>query len=180
VIDVLADDGHHWLRVADPGWDDPLDGSYAANNGGRWTPPGSWDTLYLNFDVVTARRQIEHMLEGQPVQIEDLADDAYILIGVRVPDGQRALDVVTAEGVDDVGLPATYPADGSGERVDHKLCWPIAEQAHDAGLDAVWCRSAATLDGVGREFAWWQGDRQAQAVTDPIPLGQWRDADIAV
>jgi hypothetical protein len=93
------------------------------------------------------------MLEGTPFEPDDLADDADDLVTVTLPDAQTALDVVSDPGVAAVGLPASYPATAGGARVPHEDCWPIATGAHDAGLDAVWWRSAATLDGAGRELA---------------------------
>jgi hypothetical protein len=44
-----------WLRVAGPGWIHPLDPGFARHHGGRWNPPGSFPTLYLNADPVVAR-----------------------------------------------------------------------------------------------------------------------------
>jgi hypothetical protein len=41
--------------------------------------------LYLNADVLTARAQIERMLAGSPVRIDDLDDDAYVLVAATVP-----------------------------------------------------------------------------------------------
>ena len=61
-----------WFRVADEKWDDPLDPSFAQRYGGRWNPPGSFPSLYLNEDIATARGQIYRMLEGSPVHPEDL------------------------------------------------------------------------------------------------------------
>ncbi len=34
--------GGTYHRVADPSWREPLDGSYAAFHGGRWTAPGPY------------------------------------------------------------------------------------------------------------------------------------------
>ena len=49
---------HLWVRVAKPDWKDPLDASFAGTHGGRWNPPRSWPTLYLNRDLDTARAQV--------------------------------------------------------------------------------------------------------------------------
>ena len=155
MLHFAVPDGHEWLRVADPGWVDPIDTSYSVTTGGRWNPPGSWAALYLSHDLHTARRQILRMLEGTPFEPGELADDAYDLVTPKLPDRQTALDVVSDAGVAAVGLPASYPAASTGDRVAHQDCWPVATDAHNAGLDGVWCRSAATLDGAGRELAWW-------------------------
>ena len=58
--------GHRWLRLADPAWADPLDPDFARATGGRWNPPGSYPTLYLNEDVVTARINLQLFLAGKP------------------------------------------------------------------------------------------------------------------
>lgn len=174
VLRVAVPDGRAWLRVADPAWNDPIDTSHSVAIGGRWNPPGTWAALYLSHDIDTARLQILRLLEGTPFEPGDLADDAYDLVTVTLPDAQTALDVVSDAGVAAVGLPATYPAMSGGARVPHEKCWPIATDAHDAGLDAVWCRSAATLDGTGRELSWWPGDRQADWDGERSAYGDWR------
>lgn len=174
MLHVAVPDGHEWLRVADPAWDDPIDTSYSVAVGGRWNPPRTWAALYLSLDLDTARLQILRMLEGTPFEPDDLADDAYDLVTVTLPDAQTALDVASDAGVAAVGLPASYPATASGARVPHEECWPIAMDAHDDGLDAVWCRSATTLDGAGRELSWWPGGRQANWDGERSRYGDWR------
>jgi hypothetical protein len=39
MLRVAVPDGHGWLRVADPTWDDPIDTSYSVAVGGRCNPP---------------------------------------------------------------------------------------------------------------------------------------------
>lgn len=148
------------------------------DKGGRWNPPGSWPALYLNRDLNTARSQLDRMLEGTPVQIDDLLDDAYELAAARLPPGQVALDVISDEGVAAAGLPATYPRAATGRCVTWDICWPIARIAFDQGLDGVECRSAATLDGRGRELCWWPRGRQGQPVGGRVPLGHWRQPEV--
>lgn len=114
------------------------------------------------------------MLEGTPFEPDDLANDAYDLVTMTLPDGQTALDVASDAGVAAVGLPASYPATAAGARVPHEECWSIREGAQEAALDGVWCRSAATLDGAGRERAWWPGDRSAHWNHERSPYGDWR------
>lgn len=151
-VPELLSDGRHWFRVADPNWDDPLDPSYAQHHGGRWNPPNSFPTLYLNGDLRTARTQIIHMLEGFPVDPEDL-DAPYVLVTLTLPRGQVVADAVTKEGLDRLGLPSTYPV-FNGVRVSHDECRPIGAAVKLAGLRGVHARSATTPDGSGRELAW--------------------------
>jgi RES domain-containing protein len=68
VIAELLPDGHHWLRIADRHWRDPLDPAFAQARGGRWNPPGTWPTLYLNEDTVTARLNLRAFVAGWPYE----------------------------------------------------------------------------------------------------------------
>lgn len=79
------------MRVVDPSWSDPIDTSYSVASGGRWNPQGAWARLYLSYEIDTGRLQIQRMLEGTPFEPDDLADDAYDLITVNLPDQQTAL-----------------------------------------------------------------------------------------
>jgi len=177
---VRLPDDRVWLRAADPAWDDPLDPSHARDRGGRWNPPGSFPAVYLNGDVATARMQIERMLAGSPVTVDDLDDEAYVLVAATLPDAQTCADATTAAGLRSLGLPDSYPRDSDGAEIDHPVCQPIGRQVHDAGLDGVWCRSACTADAYGRELAWFPSHRRATARpvwSEPLPFGAWRYAE---
>jgi hypothetical protein len=166
-----------WLRVASPNWVNPLDTAWAATQGGRWNPPNSLPTLYLNADVPTAQLQIERLCEGMPFSPEDLSDDAYILVPLRLPTSQRAADAVSVQGLAALGLPASYPLGSDGKVIDRVVCQPIGNQVRELRLNGVWCRSAAASDGRGRELAWFPGARAAQPLRKPpIPFGHWRYA----
>lgn len=168
-----------WLRVAEPEWSDPLDPSYAEEHGGRWNPPRSFPTLYLNGDVVTARLQLERLIDGSPVRVDDLDDNAYVLIAALLPRTQTCADAISAAGLRALSLPETYPRDADGRRVDHGTCQRVGARVHAAGIRGVWCRSACTDDGKGRELAWFPATRRSlarPAWARPLPLGRWRDA----
>jgi len=176
---VRLPDGRLWLRVASPDWEKPLDPSFARTTGGRWNAPNSFPALYLNANVVTARLQIERLLDGTASTPDDLADDAYVLVAAQLPPGELAADAVTDEGLNALGLPASYPVDGRGVPIPHSMCQPIG-----AALEAlppvqgVWCRSACSDDGRGRELAWFaRGHRATAAWRDPLPYRQWRYAE---
>jgi len=86
-------EGHEWLRIADPGWSDPLDPSFAATRGGRWNPPDSHATLYLNEDVVTARLNMQLWASDWPYEPEDLrVEHAPVLVGAELPRDQSVAD----------------------------------------------------------------------------------------
>jgi hypothetical protein len=166
-----------WLRVASPDWVNPLDPGWAGIHGGRWNPPKAFPTLYLNADVQTAQLQIERLCEGMPFTPEDLSDDAYLLVPARLPPAQRAADAVSEQGLVALGLPASYPLGRDGKLLNHATCQPIGKQVRELRFNGVWCRSAASTDGRGRELAWFPGTRAAKPLRKPpIPFGQWRYA----
>jgi RES domain-containing protein len=141
-VTVRLPDGRVWLRVADPAWRDPLNPAFAGERGGRWNPPGSHATLYLNADVATARAQIERMLAGTPVRIDDLDNDAYLLVAARLPRSQTCADATTGVGLRALGLAAGYPLDSSGQSIPAADCEPVGVRVREEGLRGVWCRSA--------------------------------------
>ncbi|HEY6625260.1 MAG TPA: RES domain-containing protein [Acidimicrobiales bacterium] len=173
-------DDHTWLRVADTGWSDPLDPAWASPLGGRRNPPASFPVLYLNEDLTTARAQLHTLLRSWPANPEDLRGDApYVLILVGLPRRQPVADALSDDGLSSLGLPTSYPFDAHGATVPHRICQRVATSVHDAGLRGVWCRSAATTDGTGRELAWFPSSSRsrARAVGRPLPFAQWWTAE---
>lgn len=166
-------DGAVWYRVADASWDDPLDPAFAQRHGGRWNPPGSFPTLYLNGDLPTARAQIERMLNGYPVEPEDL-DAPYVLVTAALPRGQTAADAVSDEGLERLGLPVTYPT-ANNALIPHTICQPIGAAIRLAGLRGVHARSAATADGSGCELAWFpaRASSKARRMGVDRPFADW-------
>lgn len=167
-------DSVSWYRIADPSWEDPVDCSFAAMTGGRWNPPGSWPTLYLNEDTVTARLNIALFTAPFPYEPEDLrADHAPVLIEVRLPRDQTVADVHTPAGIAKAGLPATYPVDGT-TNVGHAPCQAVGRRAHDFGLRGVRCRSATSPLGEGRELAWFPATTRSRAtIVETSPFADW-------
>jgi RES domain len=175
VIVELLPDRHHWYRIADADWVDPLDPSYAARAGGRWNPPTSWPTLYLNEDLVTARANLRRFIVGWQYEPEDLNErNGPPLAVATLPRRQHVADAHTPEGLRTLGLPATYPSDGDGGTVGHAVCHAAAAAVHDAGLRGVRARSAQTTDGVGREVAWYPASSASRArLVDLLPYDGW-------
>jgi RES domain-containing protein len=157
-MDVIERGGEYY-RVADPSWTDPLYGSYSMRFGARWNAPGSFPVTYLNADIDTARANARHFLterlRGQPFRAEDIdLSERPVLVSTDVLD-DRYLDVVSPAGCAANGLPATYPADGTGNIVGWPMCQSVGQQAWDADLPGIACRSAApTARADGEELAW--------------------------
>jgi hypothetical protein len=176
VIEVVLPEGHRWLRLVKPHYVDPFDTSYARDHGGRWNPPGSWPTLYVNEDLPAVHAHVRHLFVGRGIDPEDLDDDAPILLaGATLPRRQRVADVITDDGIEAVELPRTYSLDDDGVLVGHETTQPIGVLARASGLRGVWCKSAA---GIGHELAWFPaaGQGARRAWDDPKPYGVWRHA----
>jgi hypothetical protein len=131
--------------VADPDWDDPLDGRYAAERGGRWNPPESFPVVYLCHTIEVARANVYRKLEGQPYGPEDLRTGP-VLVRTRVPE-DRYVNAVTEAGLRDLGLPKTYPLDSRRRPVPWRRCQPIGLRAWERGLPGIAARSAAAIGG---------------------------------
>lgn len=167
-------DGHRWLRIADRAWRDPLDPTFAAARGGRWTPPGGQPTLYVNEDLRTARANVRRLAAGYSIQPEDFDDErGPVLATALLPDGQEVVDALTGDGLAALGLPRSYPVDGAGDEVPHEVCRPIGAAVAAAGHAGVRCRSAAHPDGTGRELAWFPRGAHATAPERPRTFGDW-------
>jgi hypothetical protein len=175
---VIAEDlrdGHEWLRICEADWSDPLDGTYAERAGGRWNAPGSWRTVYLSEDLVTARLNLRRFIAGWPYEPEDLRSDTGPQLAVAtLPRNQTVADVHTPEGVAAAGLPATYPLDDGGDLVGHAVCREVGRRAHERGLRGVRCRSAQAPDGAGRELAWFPATARSHAtVSECLGFDDW-------
>ena len=152
--------GGHYLRVADPDWDDPLSGKYARETGGRWNPPGRFEVVYLNADLQVARAQVLHKLEPRGIRPEDL-DPARgpVLVHTTVPT-QSYVDAVSDRGLSSLGLPKSYPFDDHGRSTPHETCQPLGEQAWEGDEPGIACRSRASAPAPGEELAYFDRDEK--------------------
>jgi hypothetical protein len=160
--------GGEYFRVADPSWTNPLDGSYSAERGGRWNPPGSFPVVYLNATVEVARANVARRFRGMPFAPEDLDSvEAPVLVTAALPDALY-VDAVTTEGLVELGLPSTYPVDEDGGVVPHERCRPIGLRAWDSGERGIASRTAADPEIGGEELAWFQRENalEAEAAAD--------------
>ena len=157
-------DAHVWWRIADPGWVDPLDSSFAQRHGGRWTPPGGFPALYLNEDLVTAHLNLRAFIARWPYEPEDLRDDTGpLLVGCVLPRRQVVCEAHSPAGVRAADLPETYPFGEDGAPVPHARCQPVGARAKAGGLRGVRARSAQSRDGAGRELAWFPASARSVA-----------------
>lgn len=153
-----------WWRIADHGWSNPLDPSFAERFGGRWNAAGSVPTLYLKEDKVTTRLNLRAFIAQWPYEPEDLrADTGPVLVGATLPRRQQVCDAHSRAGVQAAGLPQTYPLDSNGELVAHRRCQRVGDLVRQQGLRGVRTRSTQSQDGAGRELAWFPAARKSIA-----------------
>lgn len=178
--------GGPYFRVADPRWDDPLDGRHAAERGGRWNPPESFPVVYLCASLEVARANVYRKLEGQPYGPEDLRPGSGpVLVRTRVPD-DRYLNVVTDAGCRDAGLPRSYPLDSRRRIVPWRRCQPIGLRAWEAGVPGVAARSAAyarrsrgaTRSTMAEELAYFGRRRLRRGAVRPFDEWFWEAASV--
>ncbi len=164
MIPLTVERGGRYLRVADPGWSDPLEGGYSRLHGGRWNAPGSFPVVYLNAGLPVARANVLRKYVGLPYGPEDLAsDEGPVLVITEVAVGDY-VNVVTDEGCRAVGLPESYPFE-NGEVVGWERCQPIGLAAWERAAPGIACRSAAPdLGRTGEELAWFQRDRSLKVL----------------
>lgn len=147
--------GLSWWRIAGATWPDPLVPTFAARDGGRWNPRGSFPVLYLNENKDGARMNLRRFARKWPYEPEDLRESQRpVLIECNLPERQIVCDVHTVAGVQAAGLPASYPLSNRGTIVPRVACQGIGVRAKDTGLNGIHCRSAADPLGKLRELAW--------------------------
>ena len=166
--------GGRYFRVADPHWEDPLDGSYARERGGRWNPPQSFPVVYTARSVATARANVYRLLVDLPYGPEDLEPaSAPVLVTTEVPT-DRYVDAVTVRGLASLALPESYPVDATGARVGPERCEAIGQSAWDAGEPGIACRSAApTAPSRGEELAYFERSGRRLRADSTTPFEDW-------
>ncbi len=171
----LLDDGWTWWRIADVTWHNPLDATFAARQGGRWNAPGSYSTLYLNEDRVTARMNLREFMALWPYEPEDLrAEHGPVLIGAQLPRRQHVADLHTPAGLRAARLPLTYPQDKAGEPVGHARCQSVGALAKAEQLRGLRVRSAQSPLGAGRELAWFPATTRSRArQVERLAFAEW-------
>ncbi len=165
-----------YYRVVDPSYTNPLDTSYAKAAGRRWNPPGEFGALYLCATFAVAAANARYQFVGRAIKLFDLLPNARPeLVTVDVP-RLDVVDVVTAAGVQTVGLPPNYPYG-----VPWPPCQAIARDAFVDSVAGVAARSnaeATPTSWIGEELAVFDSatgvaqisrEAFAQWYPDPIP-----------
>ena len=98
-----------------------------------------------------ARANVLQRFAGLPYGPEDLEPSAAPLLVSTVVPADELAGVVSDAGCAAVGLPPTYPVDEDGAPVSHGACQPVGQEAWNANLPGIACRSAAPAAPAGGE-----------------------------
>ena len=178
----LLRDGHEWLRIADPSWTNPLDPTFAQRTGGRWNPPDSYPTLYLNEDLATVHAQVRHLFAGRGVEPDDLDEAAFdqALYTAGMPDPDLTLsdyldgNVASLEEIileKNVFVERILPASilralSDDEMAEYRR--PFANPGEDRRPTLTWPREIP-IDGSPEDVAAIVGDYSRWLSTSSVP-----------
>jgi len=136
--------GGTYYRVCNPDWTDCADTRFSLDRGGRWNPPRSFGTLYLNRTVELAAAQARWNYRDEAFQLFDLRQEARPDLQEFVVEDRLYVDAVTDEGLEELGLPTAYPFGAQ-----HSDCQPIGQRLYDAGERGIASRSAVECAAPG-------------------------------
>src|SRR5207302_1800720 len=136
------------------GTNNPLDGSRAKADGGRWNPPGSFEVIYTSCSL---RAQIAFLREHyrnesinpweQPEEKQRDLHDLHV-------DQDGLVDAVNDRGLVGLGLPETYPLG-----VSYDTTRRVGQRLYDERRPGIWCRCAP--DPAEQEIALFRDYAQA-------------------
>lgn len=127
------------FRVVRADWQDALDASFS-----QWATDNRWNdsefaALYLCCSVDVARAVALDILGYGGIDVRDLHAE-YLPQLVQVSWRGQVVDVVSADGIAAVGLPADYP-----RSVDKRSTRALAQQWFKDKSEGVVCRSASMM-----------------------------------
>ena len=166
-------------RVCDPEWKDCTDTSFSKETGGRWNEAGRFGVLYLCRDLAVAAANARKNFDGEIHSVYDLKPEfrpVVVDFSLGRSPGRRFVDAVSASGLEQLGLPASYPLTKSGAVVKRARCRPIGFAAFEAGEAGIACRSAAEASEgtcVGEELALFDRASEFAAPGKRHAFGDW-------
>ncbi len=139
------------FRVIRKNWGDPLDASFSQNNtDNRWNTR-DFPALYCCCSEQVAVAVAEDVFANAGVNLSDLQPE-YRPQVARISWTGDVVDIITAKGIEGVGLPIGYPVG-----VDKSQTRNLAEQWVKNGSEGVVCRSASMLK---KGFSNWNGNHE--------------------
>jgi RES domain len=131
----------------------PLATQYSVTTGGRWNAKGSYEVLYTFTSPNTARNFLTTKAAQAGLSLDDLQpsrqQDLVILNGTY----GNVADLTTDEGLEEVGLPSSYPI-GFMDMNAYSVTQPIGATLHDTGHSSILTRSASATNWEGPMKNW--------------------------
>lgn len=124
---------------------DPLSGSGARIQGGRWNPPNSFAVLYLGTSRETLSAEFARLVSRQPFRTSDLFPRAIYEYAIALDD---LLDLRSTESLTAVGL-----TEHTARSDDLASCQAVGEAAFAAGRTGILVSSATGTGDVLAVFA---------------------------
>ncbi len=139
------------FRVIRKNWGDPLDASFSKNSiDNRWNT-GDFPALYCCCSEDVAVAVAEDVFAYAGINLSDLQPEFRPQVAQITWSGE-VVDVISAEGIQGVGLPIGYPAG-----VDKSHTRNLSKQWVRDGSEGVVCRSASMMK---KGFSTWNGDHK--------------------
>lgn len=143
---------------------DPLSGTGARIQGGRWNPRRSFPTLYLALDYETVVAEFYRSAQRQGLDARDFLPRELHTIHLRL---DRVLDLR-----DPASRSVLHLTDEQLRADDLRPCQAIGESAHYLGLEALLAPSAA---GSGTACALFLDRLQPRSLIEVVSSDVWEE-----
>ena len=153
----------------------PLSTEYSVTYGGRWNAAGSYPMMYTFLSTQVARQWVSARLS--PYSLDEVQSDILPDLLVLNVDLDNVADLAGTEGLQEVGLPSTYPQGYMGSSA-----WTVTQSVgaviYQAGHTSILTRSTSATEWSGQVEAWaevavFADQAPKPEVTDRISPGDW-------
>ena len=131
----------------------PLSTGYAAATGGRWNPQETYSALYTFLSQDTARNWVTTTYADRGLSLNEMQSDRLPDLMVLNGTYHDIADLTLDEGLEEVGLPATYPI-GYLTADSYSVTQPIGTTIYGAGHSSILTRSASASSWDGPIQNW--------------------------
>ncbi len=153
----------------------PLSAEYSVTYGGRWNAAGTYPVMYTFLSPQLARQWVATTMspygphEVEPENLPDLLVLDWELDNVA--------DLTCTAGLNEAGLPSTYPQGFTGTS-NWTVTQSVGATIHSAGHTSVLTRSASATEWSGQvetyaEIAVFTDQAPSPTLSKRIPCGDW-------
>lgn len=154
----------------------PLSTEYSVTYGGRWNAAGSYPVMYTFLSEQLARQWwLGNSMPPFPVKERqpELLPDLLVLDWEL----DNVADLTCTAGLEEVGLPSTYPVGYTGQ-TSWTVTQSVGATVNASGHTGILTRSASTTEWSGRVESWaeiavFTDQAPSPTLTKRIPSGDW-------